>query len=178
MGVESIDTCPADVVGDPERINPTRQRTQAAKVIEVDRIHRAEIHRYTVQGNAVALANAVDDIERAPAIDHEIFRDDFDEVDGLLRRDEIGVMRNTQAQTEAMERGRRLNRHDVLRERSGRHRDRTGSGYCAGAVVLPPWAEHSFIETALKPWPLQSFWPLQAWLPDLQSEVPLQLLMP
>jgi hypothetical protein len=35
--------------------------------------------------------------------------------------------------------------------------------FAQGWVVVPPWAAQSLALSALKPWPLQLFWPLQAW---------------
>ena len=45
-------------------------------------------------------------------------------------------------------------------------------------MVLPPAAVQAFEVIALKPWPLQLFMPLQSWLPDLQSDIPLHELTP
>eukprot|EP01136_Pigoraptor_vietnamica_P037537 Opistho-1_new@105621 len=49
-------------------------------------------------------------------------------------------------------------------------------GYLA---TVPPASVHSFADFLLtQPWPLQVFWPLQALLAVLHSDVPLQLLTP
>jgi hypothetical protein len=54
----------------------------------------------------------------------------------------------------------------------------TGITRCAYSVILPFLALHSAAVVATKPWPLQEFWPLQAFSAVLQSDWPLQLLMP
>ena len=54
--------------------------------------------------------------ERLAAIHHEVLGDGFDEIDRLHRFDEVRVVRNAQAESKAMEWGRRWVRHDALRD--------------------------------------------------------------
>lgn len=49
---------------------------------------------------------------------------------------------------------------------------------CVYSPTLPPALSHSALVMALKPWPLHTAWPLQAFSAVLQSFMPLQDVTP
>ena len=62
----------------------------------------AEIHRDAVLHNFVLLENFIEDLEWASAVDHEIFRDDFEPVADRLARKNVIVVRGAQADTDSV----------------------------------------------------------------------------
>src|SRR5262245_39390918 len=103
----------------------------------------------------MSLAHTSQHVERATAFDHEVLGDDLDEVDGNRRSvEKITVVRLAKPQPEPVH------------------------GQALGSVRLPPCAVQAFEESSLKPWPLQSFMPLQSCLLALQSDWPLHELTP
>src|SRR3954471_23953966 len=102
------------------------------------------------------VAHTSQHVEGAAALDHEVLGDHLDEVDVDRRSvEEVSVVRLAKPQSESM--------HGCQ---------------AFGAVRLPPCAVQAFAVRSLKPWPLQSFIPLQSCLPDLQSDMPLHELTP
>ena len=52
--------------------------------------------------DAVLLENLIEHLERPAAIDHEIFRDDLEPIDDRFLREDVPVMRNAQADADAV----------------------------------------------------------------------------
>ena len=65
-------------------------------------IGRAEIHGHSVLHDAVLLENLIEHFERPAAVDHEIFRDDFEPIDDRFLFQDVTVMRHAQADADAV----------------------------------------------------------------------------
>ena len=68
----------------------------------IGRGHRAEVHRDAVLHDAVLLEDLIEHGERAAGVDHEVFRDDFEPVHDRLAREDVLVVRNAQADADAV----------------------------------------------------------------------------
>ena len=131
---------------------------------------------------------------RLAAVDHEVFGDDFDKIDRNRRLavEEVGIMLAAQAEAEAVKRCDlchlwRACKGDDDPARAGvggrcrtpgRQRVRAGLSGQPRSPITPPFLRHLPASMALKPWPLHSFWPLQACSDVAQSAWTLQLLVP
>ena len=71
-------------------------------MLAVQLFGRAEIHRNAMLHHAVLLENLVENLQRPPAVDHEIFGDDLEPVDDRLLRENVVVMRHAQADAHAV----------------------------------------------------------------------------
>ena len=68
----------------------------------VEPFGRAEIHGDTVLHDLVLCQDQVKDLQRSPAINHEIFGDDFEPVAGRLARKDVLVVRDAEADTHSI----------------------------------------------------------------------------
>ena len=162
MRVEPGDTCPAKMIGNPQRAHPVSQCLQPPQIGVVETIRRANRHRDTVHRNRIPLTRTVNHRQRTPARDHEIFRNHFNKINRHIVFEERREMWGPHAKAKAAKRGDRLGGHD-----GSRRSDLTGAQ--AGqvdrhyfSVSVPPAAAHFLAVLALKPWPLQLFWPLHS----------------
>ncbi len=99
VGVAAIDAAPAEMIGKPGRVGPFNKALDLPQMIAIQRIGRAQVHGDAMLDNAVLLQDLVEHVERTPAIDHEVFRDDLEPVGGRFARQDVLVMRH--AQTDA-----------------------------------------------------------------------------
>src|ERR1041384_160281 len=90
------------MVSKPGRIGAADQLFQAAEVLAIQRLSRSKIHGDAVLYYAIALQNLVQYLEWAAAFHHEIFRDDFKPVNNWLLFKDVMVMRDAQANTDAV----------------------------------------------------------------------------
>ncbi len=90
------------MVGEPRRFGAPHQRFQPLEVLAVERLNRAEVHGHAVLHDAVLLQNLVQYVQRAAAIDHEIFGDDFEPVDDRLLLQDVVVVRHPQPDPDAV----------------------------------------------------------------------------
>src|SRR6266446_2151257 len=97
VGVASVYAAPAEVVGEPRSIRTLHQLLQPPEVFAVGLLSRAEIHRDAVLHDFVLVEDPIQDVQRPPAIDHEILRDNLKPVDNGLARKNMVVVRSTQA---------------------------------------------------------------------------------
>src|SRR2546428_11658104 len=73
----------------------------------------------------------------------------------------------------------RAGRGMLMRNSDRKHGLRPEAPYIFFDSTLPPLASQAFAFLAMvKPWPLQSFLPLQSWVPPLQAPLPLQSFVP
>src|SRR3954471_22477327 len=84
------------MVSEPGCIGAADKLFQAAQVLTVQRFRGAKIHGYAMLYHAIALQNLVQDLERAAAFHHVVFRDDFKPVDDRLLFKNMVVMRNAE----------------------------------------------------------------------------------
>ena len=90
------------MVGKPGRVGALDQALELAQVLAVEAVGRAEIHGHAVLDDAVLLEDLVEHLERTAAVDHEVFRDDLEPVDGRFAREDVLVMRHAQADADAV----------------------------------------------------------------------------
>ena len=93
VSVAAVDAAPAKMVGEPGRLGALDQILQAAQVLAVGTFGGAKIHRDAVLDHAVLLENVIQDVQRAAAVDHEIFGNDFKPVHDRLASENVVVMR-------------------------------------------------------------------------------------
>jgi hypothetical protein len=119
--VDAMHAGPAEMVGDEGGPKPLGQALQRAKILEIERRRRSNRHRDAVQYDRIIGADALQRGERAAAVDHEIFGNDFEPVDTRLSFEDILVVDWSQPKAET-ERRRFL--HRLLQFRSAhRHAD-------------------------------------------------------
>ena len=102
VGIGSIDGAPAEMVAEPGGSGAADERLEAAKVLGIGRGDGTEVHGDAVLDDAVLLKDLIEDGERAAGIDHEIFRDDFEPVDDGLAREDVLIVRNAEADSDAV----------------------------------------------------------------------------
>src|SRR5258708_6163576 len=97
MGISSIHAAPAEVVGEPWSVRTLHQLLQPPEVLAVWLLSRSEIHGNAVLYDFVLLKDLIQDVQRPSAIDHEILRDNLKPIDNGFARENMVVMRSTQA---------------------------------------------------------------------------------
>src|ERR1700755_2776881 len=97
MRVSSIDAAPAEMVGEPRSICALHQLLQAAEVLAVGLLARAEIHRDAVLHDFVLIEYLIQNVQRPAAVNHEILGDDFKPVDDRFTREDMLIVRSAQA---------------------------------------------------------------------------------
>src|ERR1043166_7345075 len=100
--VPAIDTAPAEMIGEPRGVGSFDEAFEFREVVAVQSLGGTEIHGDAVLDDAVLLENRVEHIERPAAIDHEIFADDLEPVDDGLLAEDVTVMRDSQADPDAV----------------------------------------------------------------------------
>ena len=100
--VTSIDAAPAEMIGEPGRLRALHQPLELLQMLAVQPVGRAEIHRDAMLDDAVLLEDRIEHLERAAAIDHEVFRDDLEPIDHRFLRENVPVMRNAQADADSV----------------------------------------------------------------------------
>src|SRR5260370_372253 len=90
------------MVGEPGSLSTLDQGLEPAQVLAVQRLGRAKVHRDTVLHGAIALQNLIEHFEWAPAIDHEVFRDDLKPVDDRFLFEDVIVMGYPQADADTV----------------------------------------------------------------------------
>jgi hypothetical protein len=83
---------PAQMIRDPRRLDPARERFQLMQIIAANRIGGADRHRDAMHYHRVARANAVEDFERAPTSDHEIFRKNLEPVHRRIIFEDVDIV--------------------------------------------------------------------------------------
>ena len=71
-------------------------------MLAIRSLGRAEIHRNAVLHHSVLLQNLIQDAQRPPAIDHEIFGDDLEPIHHGLARKNVVVVRRAQADPDSV----------------------------------------------------------------------------
>src|SRR5271155_3881225 len=65
-------------------------------MLAIGALGRAEVHRDAVLHDFILLQNLIEDAQRASAVNHEIFRYDFEPIHDGLARKNVMVMRRAQ----------------------------------------------------------------------------------
>jgi hypothetical protein len=103
--VHAMDAGPAQMIGDPGRLHPVRQRLQPAEILQIERGGGRDRERHAMHYDGIAFADAVKDAQGLAAIDHVIFGDDLEPVDFRLAFEDLAIMLRPKTQAEA-EKGR------------------------------------------------------------------------
>src|SRR5690606_2983221 len=74
---------------------------QAGKVLPVQRIRSTEVQRDAVRNDRIAVEDRVQVAERFAPGDHEVFTDDFEEIDRRPVPEKVGIVRHAQADADA-----------------------------------------------------------------------------
>src|SRR6516164_3361048 len=146
----------------------------------------AEIHGHAMLHHFVLLENLFQDLERPPAINHEIFRDNFEPIARRFFRQDVVIVRDAQPDPDTVRREaiEPIRRHSASSSPAGESRPRqagplrrkkdgslNGKNYCFSSGILEP-------SVAQPPLPLQEFLPLQPLSLLLQPPLPLQEFWP
>ncbi len=161
VGVAPGHAGPAQVVGDPRRLDACGERLHLAQVVAVERIGAADRHRDAVHHQRVALAHAHQVAERLAARHQVVLGEHLEPVDARGLRENGLVVIDPQAESET---------ERWIAEHGGTGRARLRPARHAYLVALALAASHSALVISRKPLPLQEFWPLQALLALLQAE--------
>ena len=96
--VDAVGGAPAEVVGDPGRLDVARERGQLRQVALVERIGRADRQRHAVQHHRVVAADRLQHAARVAARDHEVLGDHLEPADVRLGFDDVAVVLAPQTQ--------------------------------------------------------------------------------
>ena len=105
--VDAMHARPAEVVGDPFRLDMIGEGFQAFEIGPVERRGGGDGHRHAMHHQRVAFLHAVEHVAGAAAGLHVVLGDDLEPVDGRGRvgLENFGVMLGPEAKAEAKERG-------------------------------------------------------------------------
>ncbi len=171
-------TSPAHMVGNPHRFDAAGQAFHPRQIVQIEPGRRANRHGDAVHGDGIVAPYALEHHQRLAAIHQKIVGDDLQPVHRLGCIEKILIVRCAQSKTET---GAGSRWHHVGNKVEGRivaaagtcRRDRACVKLGAyRSPTVPALATQSFRVTALKPWPLQAFWPLQLCSAVLQSLLP------
>src|SRR5450631_750982 len=102
VGVASVYASPAQVVREPGSSGPPGELLETLKVFAIGRLRRTKIHGNAVLNDPILFANLVEDLERAAAIDHIVFRNDLKPIDNRLFGEDVIVMWDPQPDTDTV----------------------------------------------------------------------------
>ena len=103
MQVAAVDTGPAQVIGDPFRLDARGEPLQRREVLGVERIGAADRERYAVHDHRIVLANPVEVVQRLAPVHEVVLADDLEPVHGWPLLEHRGVVVGPKPQTEAEE---------------------------------------------------------------------------
>src|SRR5262249_3585410 len=106
VGVLAADPGPAQVIGDPLRLDACGERLHLAQVLEVKRRGAADRERHAVHRQRIALAKAREVVQRATAADQVVLGEYLEPVDPWSAREDRLVVIDSEAQPEAERRTR------------------------------------------------------------------------
>src|ERR1700739_810825 len=80
VSISSVHAAPAEMVRQPGRAGALDEILEAAKMLPVGPAGRTEIHRNSVLHDFVLVQYLIEDVERAPPVNHEVFGNNFEPV--------------------------------------------------------------------------------------------------
>src|SRR5260370_17274347 len=92
MGISSVDAAPGEMVSHPGRAGSLDEILEAAKMHPVRPAGRTEIHRNSVLHDSVLFQYLIEDVERAPPVNHEVLGNDFEPVHDRLSSEVVIVV--------------------------------------------------------------------------------------
>src|SRR6185437_1664106 len=87
---------PAKMIGNPRCLGALDKFLEPPQMLAIRLFRRTEIHRHAVLHDFVLFQNLIEDLQRAPAIDHEIFRNDLEPIDHRFTAQDVIVVRRAQ----------------------------------------------------------------------------------
>jgi len=102
VGVGAVDAAPAEVVAEPRGFGAADEGFEAAEMLGVGRCDGAEVHGDAMLDDAVLLEDSIERGEGAAGIDHEVFGDDLEPVHDRLAGEDVLVVRNPEADSDAV----------------------------------------------------------------------------
>ena len=92
---------PAQVVGHPQRLDTVSQGLHALQIRHIHALRRTDGHGHAMHGHGVVAPDGIDHRQRFSTVDEVVVGDDFQPVERLLAREEIGVVLRAQSQAKA-----------------------------------------------------------------------------
>jgi len=80
VGKTTADCSPTKMIGNPRRIKAPNQQLEFRQIVLSQRIGPSDIERHAMKNDRSELAGLFQYLQRAPARDHEVFRDYFEPV--------------------------------------------------------------------------------------------------
>src|ERR1700721_1178452 len=102
MRVTPIHAAPAEMIGKPRSLGSLHKRFQAAQMLAVGALRRAEVHGNAVLNDFVLFQDFVENAQRAPAVDHEIFGYNFEPIHNGLAGQNMLVMGDSQPDADSV----------------------------------------------------------------------------
>ena len=102
MGVSAVDRAPAEVVGEPGGFGTGYETFEAPEVLAIGGLGGAEVHGDAMLDDFIVLHDAIEHVEGAASVDHVILRNDFKPIDSRLVGEDVVVMGDAQADSDAV----------------------------------------------------------------------------
>jgi hypothetical protein len=99
--VDPVHAGPAEMVGDPFRIDARGEFFQRAEIIHVERRGGGNRERDAVHHHGITLDDLVEQAQGLAALDHVVFRDNLEPIDGGVAIENLFVMLRSQPQAKA-----------------------------------------------------------------------------
>src|SRR5579872_3782132 len=123
------------MVSEPRSLGALDQRLEAAQMLPVQRLRRAEIRRNSMLDHSITFENQVQRRERAPTVDHVILRDDLEPIHYRFLVENVSVMRNPQTDPDPVIRESVKSIGWHMLERRGRRTTAAGPGGVPSALA-------------------------------------------
>src|SRR5262245_1141087 len=89
------------MVADPRRPDLAHELLEASEIGRVRRLRPTDAERYRMLDQRVVLQHALQVVKRLAAFDHEIFTDDFEEIDRRALTQDVPIVRHAQSHADA-----------------------------------------------------------------------------
>src|SRR5262249_36818158 len=99
--ISSINAAPAQMIGEPWRFSASHQRFQFLEMFAIQRLSRAKVHGNAMLDYLVLIQDLIEYVQRTSAVDHVVFRDDFEPTDDRLFLKDVIVVRNAKADSDS-----------------------------------------------------------------------------
>src|SRR5208282_4533222 len=90
------------MIGKPRRFGALDEIFQAPKMLAIELLRGAEVHRNAMLDDFVLFEDLIEDVQRPSAIDHEIFRNNLEPVDDRFASQNVIVMWSAQADADTV----------------------------------------------------------------------------
>src|SRR5215475_12610322 len=101
MQVPAVYACPAQMIGNPARLQAIRQSLEREQIAIVRLAGRSNGQRYAVHHDRITLTQAFEQPELGAAWDHVVLADDFEPIEGRIVNQNLCSMTVPQPDAEA-----------------------------------------------------------------------------